>query len=72
MYFAIRSVRDNEPVLICPAFVANEFERSERTIQYDIEYIEFMKEALQLQIQRSISWFNMSKHCFKSQSTAIL
>lgn len=37
------------------AELANEFERSERTIQYDIEYIEFMKEALQLQIQRSKS-----------------
>ncbi|WP_214534134.1 BglG family transcription antiterminator [Staphylococcus pseudintermedius] len=37
------------------AELANEFERSERTIQYDIEYIELMKEALQLQIQRSKS-----------------
>ncbi|WP_086428873.1 BglG family transcription antiterminator [Staphylococcus cornubiensis] len=37
------------------AELANEFERSERTIQYDIEYIEFMKESLHLQIQRSKS-----------------
>ncbi|WP_353458078.1 BglG family transcription antiterminator [Staphylococcus coagulans] len=37
------------------ADLAKAFDRSERTIQYDLEYIEFMEDKLKLQVQRSKS-----------------
>ncbi len=33
------------------ADLAKAFDRSERTIQYDLEYIEFMEDKLKLQVQ---------------------